>query len=256
MPYPPDFARLYNWLVHGEAEPTASAEELAFLQHVFRQLARRPVQDVLDVGCGQGRILLPLVREGLSVTGLDLSPDMLQHCRDRLAGEGFTTPLQHASMEELEADAEFDALIAFDSVVCYLHEPERLVPVLERFRRALRPGGVLVIDNWNMLGNWELLTRPQRLSFGDGQLRLEGEERSRYESFRSLWHMELDVRVTEGRRTYPFRHTETLRAMTPGELREALLRAGFTALELFADYAVVLPATGEPEQIQFVAVRP
>jgi ubiquinone/menaquinone biosynthesis C-methylase UbiE len=42
---------------------------------------------VLEVGCGTGRVLLPTARAGVEIVGLDLSPDMLGMCRQRLENE-------------------------------------------------------------------------------------------------------------------------------------------------------------------------
>ncbi len=54
-------------------------EELAF----YRSWVEGDGQPALDLGCGTGRLLLPLVREGLEVHGCDISADMLAHCREQ-----------------------------------------------------------------------------------------------------------------------------------------------------------------------------
>jgi SAM-dependent methyltransferase len=255
MPYDPEYARLYNWLVHGEAEPEATPEEIEFLEWAFRDLARRPVSEVLDAGCGQGRVLLPLLRKGYRVTGLDNSEEMLAACRERLAREGLEARLIRESMDRLDADQAFDALIAMDSVICYALAPAAMQDVLGRFHRALRPGGLLVLDNWNMLGNWPLLGKAQTFSFADGDIRIRGEERNRYESFRSIWRIECTAVVQENGQRYRFRNEETLRALTPAEMQACLREAGFERVAAYPDYHREPEAASEPEQIQFVAVR-
>src|SRR5271169_6670793 len=42
---------------------------------------------VLELGCGTGRVLVPIARPGFRVAGLDLSEMMLRRCREKLAGE-------------------------------------------------------------------------------------------------------------------------------------------------------------------------
>src|SRR5207253_8772778 len=61
----------------------ASPEELA----CYRAVIERDGQPALDLACGTGRLLLPLLQAGLDVDGCDLSPDMLALCRQRAAGE-------------------------------------------------------------------------------------------------------------------------------------------------------------------------
>ena len=52
-------------------------DELAF----YREVIEREGQPALDLACGAGRLLLPLLSAGLDVDGCDISPDMLAFCR-------------------------------------------------------------------------------------------------------------------------------------------------------------------------------
>lgn len=255
MPYQPEFARLYNWVVHGEAEPQPAPEEMDFLNWSFRNLAQREVREVLDIGCGQGRLLIPLAQEGWRMSGLDSSPEMLAVCRRRLERLGVNANLEVAGMESLEDEQAYDALIALDSVVCYAMETPMLLDLLHRFRRALRPGGILVVDNWNMLGNWRLLSEPHRFGARGSEIQVEGEERNRYDSFRSIWSIEVTARVREGGRTRTFRNTETLRALAIPELKAYLLEVGFDWVGVFRDYRPEDETSPDPEQVQYVALR-
>ena len=56
----------------------------------FQQAIERHGQPVLDVACGAGRVLLPLLRSGIDIDGVDFSIDMLQHCRKKAVQESFT----------------------------------------------------------------------------------------------------------------------------------------------------------------------
>ena len=53
----------------------------------YIELAQQSGGPVLEVGCGTGRILLPVARSGVTITGLDLSTGMLEICRRKLAQE-------------------------------------------------------------------------------------------------------------------------------------------------------------------------
>src|SRR6185436_930865 len=59
------------------------------------QSARGPV---LDVACGTGRILLPCLKAGVDVEGLDLFPGMLARLRHKATTLGFEPQLHHLSM--------------------------------------------------------------------------------------------------------------------------------------------------------------
>src|SRR5690606_21184189 len=53
----------------------------------FVEMAQAAGGDVLEIGCGTGRVLLPTARTGVNITGFDLSTAMLTICQQRLAQE-------------------------------------------------------------------------------------------------------------------------------------------------------------------------
>src|SRR5690242_14601797 len=53
----------------------------------YLEAAQRLGGPVLELGCGTGRVLLPIARTGIDVTGIDLSPQMLARCHKKLAME-------------------------------------------------------------------------------------------------------------------------------------------------------------------------
>ena len=62
----------------------ADCDDIAFWQAVTPAVSDGPL---LELGCGTGRVLLPLARAGHEVTGIDLAPHMLGRCRAKLKGE-------------------------------------------------------------------------------------------------------------------------------------------------------------------------
>lgn len=104
---------------------------------------------VLDVGCGPGWLSELLARCGYWVTGVDISPDMVEIARRRV--DEIPGPVG----EELEALAEFYALPVrempwtsrFDAAVLYdtMHHFDNELETLEVIRRTLVPGGQIYI---------------------------------------------------------------------------------------------------------------
>lgn len=253
--YTDEVARAYDLLVHNSLDAEADETEMAFLRHAFDQ-ARRAVQDVLEVGCGTGYWLLPLARAGRRVTGIDLSPSMLNECRRKLAQAGLDADLRPADMMELDVESAFDAALCMTGTLCYLLDAESIVELLRRLQRALRPGGVLVIENANLCAQWYCSEEPFRAVRRDGDMRIDYSERHWYEDFTSIYHIDLVATVREGAHSYEFRREEVLRAMTVGEMTAYLRAAGFDEVTAYPSFDLSLIEEGNSDRMLLLALRP
>jgi SAM-dependent methyltransferase len=103
--------------------------------------------DILDVGCGYGRIAIPLAERGYRVTGLDISPQLLRAARRDARARARTITFDEGSMTALPYAAEsFDACICLWSAFNELLDPEEQVKALREMRRALRAFGVGIVE--------------------------------------------------------------------------------------------------------------
>lgn len=117
--------------------------EPVFLAELFRQ--HGSVERVLDVGCGTGGHLDHLSRLGFAGTGVDLNQRMLDFARSARPHLQF----QAADMRALPFDGEYDAAICLCTTFSYNTTNEDVVTALNCFHRALRHGGLVVIDVFN-----------------------------------------------------------------------------------------------------------
>ena len=101
--------------------------------------------DVLDFGCGAGRIAGVLVNRARSVTGVDVSAAMLALARARVPGARFVEV--HGGALPF-ADVAFDLVLAVDSFP-FLVQTGSIGPQLAEIARVLRPGGRLLVFNWS-----------------------------------------------------------------------------------------------------------
>ena len=100
---------------------------------------------VLEVGVGTG-LSLPSYARRLEIVGIDLSPEMLEKARERVAEERLTniTALLEMDASELEfEDAYFDTVVAM-YVMTVVPDPEK---VMRELSRVCRPGGDVIIVN-------------------------------------------------------------------------------------------------------------
>lgn len=154
------------WEGHGGEHWAAEAERYdsinrRFAERIVEALDPRPGERVLDVGCGNGALALaigPRVAPDGDVTGLDLSGPMLAVARRRAEEAG----LDNVAFEKGDAqvhplpEAGFDAVVSRFGVM-FFDDP---TAAFANLRRALRPGGRLVVACWHELLRNEWLTVP------------------------------------------------------------------------------------------------
>lgn len=127
-----------------ESEADAESEIQWILRHVQPPAGAR----VLDAPCGFGRHTLALARRGFKVTGVDLSEVELERARERARATGVHVELVCQDLRAMDFSEEFDlALNLFSSIGYFSDEEDR--QLLDRFCRALRPGGAFVLDTRN-----------------------------------------------------------------------------------------------------------
>ncbi|HEX2173585.1 MAG TPA: class I SAM-dependent methyltransferase [Dehalococcoidia bacterium] len=255
MPYEPEFARVYDVVVHQTEESLAGDTEMDFLRWAFDQCPR-DVRDILDVGCGKGRHLVPLVEAGYQVTGFDQSPDMLATCNQRLQQRGLSARFLRADLDTLDVDQGYDALLCLDSVLSYFLETDRIITTLSRFRRALRPRGMLILDIWNILAEWPQFGQTMPYAYESETLRVNWQERYEYQDFTSLLRATYLGHFVEHGVTQEFRHEEILRAMTVGEMQMYLKAAGFERIAAYPSFDRSEFDSVTAEVLVFVALRP
>jgi malonyl-CoA O-methyltransferase len=107
--------------------------------------------DVLDVGCGSGRYMLHAVhRRAAHVTGVDLSPEMLERAADETALCEADVQLKLGDLASLPLPDTCADLTICALAVGHLHE---LQPALSELRRVTRPGGVILCSDVHPLGH-------------------------------------------------------------------------------------------------------
>ena len=104
-----------------------------------------PGARVLDVGCGTGVVALTTARHGAWVSGLDLTPKLLERARENAALMGLDVDWREGDAEALPyADAEFDVVV---SQYGHMFAPRPELAVGEMLR-VLKPGGTIAFSTW------------------------------------------------------------------------------------------------------------
>src|SRR5919106_2681642 len=104
--------------------------------------------DLLDLGCGHGRIANRLAARGCRVTGLDATPLFLERARADAEERGVEVEYLEGDMRELPWTERFDRVLNWFTAFGYFDDDENR-HVLREVHRALKPGGLVAIENNN-----------------------------------------------------------------------------------------------------------
>ena len=120
--------------------------EAAEVDAIVAVLALQPGTAILDLCCGQGRHLVPLAQRGYKMTGLDLSEYLLGIARKRAEEAGVAVEFHQGDMREIPWAGRFDAVINMFTAFGYFDDESENQKVLHAVRRALKPGGKLLME--------------------------------------------------------------------------------------------------------------
>lgn len=123
------------------AEFMTDASEAPFFQ---REIARFG-QPALDLACGAGRLLLPLLRAGVDVDGCDASADMLRRCRVKAAREGYEPRLHQQPMHAFDLPRRYRTIYICNAFGLAGSRDQDLA-TLRRCQAHLEDGGALLLN--------------------------------------------------------------------------------------------------------------
>jgi len=149
-------------------EPEESSRQIAAL----RTRLGRPGVRVLDLGCGSGRVMVPLLRAGAEVTGVDLDAESLQACRAAagtdgvrgrwIAGDFTDDALWNEGERALSAAGPFAMVCCLGNTFMLVSDPIEALTLVRRIASLLEPEGVFVLDDFPRAlrreltdGNWQ-----------------------------------------------------------------------------------------------------
>ena len=138
----PEYLNIYAH-VFGEEE---SRKQAGFVQKVLKL---KEGNEVLDLCCGQGRISIPMALNGIKVTGLDYSNELLSIARSKASESGVEINTVEADMRDIPFDSKFDAVINIFTALGYFESDTEDQKVLDAVSRSLKKGGLALFDLLN-----------------------------------------------------------------------------------------------------------
>src|SRR3954470_3774393 len=115
----------------------------------YEQLDIPAGSQLLDVAFGSGQVALWAARNGMTVTGVDIAPNLIQRARARAKAEGVNARFIEGDAEELPfEDASFDVVTSLVGAM-FAPRPEL---VARELLRVCSPGGTIAMGNWTREG--------------------------------------------------------------------------------------------------------
>ncbi len=108
--------------------------------------AKKAKGAVLEVGCGTGRLYLPILAAGVDAYGMDVSAEMVSRLKRKAADIGFRAKAQVADMRTFRHRKKFALIIVPFRVFLHLLTSEDQLSALKSLRRALAPGGKIIMN--------------------------------------------------------------------------------------------------------------
>jgi SAM-dependent methyltransferase len=241
-----DYAPFYDW----ENAQTLGRRDVPF----WRNLAMNAGGAVLELGCGTGRVALPLARAGVPLVGIDRSAAMLAFARQRLVRGRL-----HQHLRLVQADIRrlpfptavaqphgssrsrdwFAMVMAPYGILQSLLSERDLASTLSEIHRVLQPNGMFGLELVADLPSWEEYRK--RVSLKGWRGRRGGTHITLVETVRqdrSRRRTIFDQEFTErrGRQSRVHRFSLAFRTLSVPQMTRRLERAGFEISALLGDY--------------------
>lgn len=102
--------------------------------------------EVLDLACGTGRLAVKLAQAGYSVSGFDLSNEMLSLAEQHAEEANVALPLMQGDMLDLSELGTYATITCFADSLCYLPNEASLAKAFKQAKAHLQSGGQFVFD--------------------------------------------------------------------------------------------------------------
>jgi SAM-dependent methyltransferase len=221
--------------------------------------------DVLELGCGTGRVLIPIARVGKRIIGIDSSPRMLAQCETHLAAEPAAVKeratIQFGDMRNLDLGRTFGLVTIPFRPFQHLITVADQVATLRSVHRHLEPNGRLVFDVFNPNPRFfldehrvdEHEDTPETPLSNGRTFRRTGRVPAIYIT-QQYSEVELIYYVRTGGKTERLVQAFPMRWFWRYEVEHLLSRCGFRVESVFGDFDRTPLADPSPEMI-FIAAR-
>lgn len=233
--------------------------DLSFYEAMAQEKMR-----VLELGCGTGRVMVPLARLVKEIVGVDYSPGMIERCRAKLHAARIPEARAHAHVGDithLQLGHEFDLVIAPFRVFQALETDEEVAGAFASIRRRLAPDARAVLNVFNPSRDPDRLRREwckpdERVCWEkvqpDGTRIVHSEWYASMDRDKLVLYPQLIYRRYRGEElTDEFIQHIKMRCYYPQEFRDLVERHGFRITNAWGGYAGEAYGAGRELVLEF-----
>ena len=242
-----DFAALYDALMK-------DVDYGAWSEYVQTLISAHTSGNIIaECACGTGSLTIPLARAGYSVTGIDISGEMLRVAAEKARNAGLFIPLVQMDMKNLTLHKPVDAVVCACDGVNYLTSENDLSLFFGRAYASLKSGGVLLFD---ISSEYKLSHILGINTFFSDDALCTYTWRNMYDEKSRLLEMNLTFFTPCGGGRYTrFDERHIQAAHSVEKIKTALEAAGFCDISAY-EHMTKKPPSDTTERIQFAAKKP
>ncbi len=218
-----------------------------FYMQILQREGLKP-RTAVDLACGTGSVGILLAKQGLRVTCVDLSEDMLTVASEKAQALSNPPVFVCQPLQALRLPRGVDlAVCALDSLD-YITDPADCAEAIRRFYKALNPGGIFIFD----------VNTPEKLRAMDGQVFLDEDDdvycvwRGEFDEQTNICSYGMDLFQRRGKHWSRSFEEHREYAYSRQQLLTFLRNAGFSHIEVYGDRRFEAPGEGE-QRIYFKA---
>ena len=213
---------------------------VAFYRQILEAEGVQP-RTAVDLACGTGSVALILAKDGLEITAVDMSEDMLCVAAQKAQEQGYMPRFVCQQLQHLRLPRGVDlAVCALDSMD-YITDPRDCEEAIRRIYKVLNPGGCFIFD----------VNTPEKLRAMDGQVFLDEDEdvycvwRGEFDEETNICSYGMDLFQRTGDRWKRSFEEHREYAYSAEQLTGWLKSAGFTSIRVYGDRKMSPPEPGE-----------
>ncbi|MBS3816214.1 MAG: class I SAM-dependent methyltransferase [Candidatus Thermoplasmatota archaeon] len=203
----------------------------------YKKQVKKYGDPVLELGCGTGRITIPIAREGFDITGLDLSRELLRRAKEKAEKEELDIRWIEGDMRKFSLDQDFNLIFVPFNTIQHILSLEELERVFEDVKQHMKTDGRFIVEFFNP--DLDILNRdPQEehevMEYEDpnGEGKVKITEKTSYEKAKQMLHLNWFYNFEDRRVTKEW----TSRIWFPKEVDEVFKYNDFETEHKYGDF--------------------